>query len=310
MMFLPIMPIFRNRRQTGFTLIEMIVAIVLLGIISAVVAVFIRSPVMGYIDTVKRAELTDTADYTLRRIAREVRLALPNSLRVTDSGGVTYIEFILTSGGGRYRDLLDGTGIPLNFIDNTPCVATPANCQFDVVGVPSAADVPIRPNDYIVVYNFGQDVTHHSYAPLDAYASCAAAAGCNIAQVDSTSGVTVTLKPVANRNVFSAQSAPSPSPSSRFQVVPGDVRAVTYACPSVRGVMQRMANYGINFAQATPPAGGASTVMANNASCVVTYEGNVANQRTGVLTIALTLSDSAGEESVTLLREIHLDNSP
>lgn len=304
------MPNFPNRRLAGFTLIEMIVAIVLLGIISVMVAVFIRNPVMGYIDSVNRAELTDTADYTLRRIAREVRLALPNSLRVTDSGGVTYIEFILTRGGGRYRDILDGVGNPLNFQDNTSCVTTPANCQFDVVGVPSAADVPIAADDYIVVYNYGQDVAHNSYAPMDAYASCVTATGCNIAQVASVSGVTVTLKPVATRNVFSAQSPPSPSPSSRFQVVPGDVRAVTYACPSARGVMRRHANYGINSAQVTPPVGGTSAIMANNASCVVTYENNVANQRTGVLTIALTLFDSTGEESVTLLREIHLDNSP
>nr|MBP9219285.1 type II secretion system protein [Sterolibacterium sp.] len=51
-----------SHHLAGFTLIEMIVAIVLLGIISVMVATFIRSPVLGYVDTVRRAELTDTAD--------------------------------------------------------------------------------------------------------------------------------------------------------------------------------------------------------------------------------------------------------
>ena len=120
----------------------------------------------------------------------------------------------------------------------------------------------------------------------------------------------MTLTPVNGKNVFASQTPPSPSGSNRFQVVPGGVRAVTYACPSTRGVLTRQANYGFNFTQGTPPSGGTATVMANNASCVVTYENNVANQRTGILTIALTLFDSSGEESVTLLRQIPTDNSP
>ena len=89
-----------RRRMAGFTLIESIMVIVITGILAAVVAVFIRSPVQGYIDSVRRAELTDQADVALRRISRDVRLALPNSLRVTSDGTYDYIEFIMTSAGG------------------------------------------------------------------------------------------------------------------------------------------------------------------------------------------------------------------
>jgi MSHA biogenesis protein MshO len=289
-------------RAAGFTMIELVVSMVIASVVVGMVSIFIRSPVMGYIDSVRRAELTDTADYSLRRIAREVRLALPNSLRVTDSGGVTYIEFIVTSGGGRYCSTFDGIACTNELSFNS---ANPST-TFDVVGMP-AANVPIARGDFIVVNNWGQDVVaHHSNAPADAYASCGGAAGCNIAAVAGVAGNTVTLS--ANR--FAAQSPPMPSNSSRFHVVPSGVRAVTYACPAARGVMRRYMNYGFNAAQVTPPVGGSSSIIANNARCVVSYDNNVGNQRTGMLTIALTLFDDAGEESVILLREIHLDNSP
>jgi MSHA biogenesis protein MshO len=73
------------RRAAGFTLIEAIIAIVITGILGSVVAVFINRPIQGYFDSVRRAELTDQADVALRRISRDIRLALPNSLRVIRS---------------------------------------------------------------------------------------------------------------------------------------------------------------------------------------------------------------------------------
>src|SRR5450830_1516821 len=118
-----------RRLVTGFTLIEVIMVIAIIGIIAGMVAVFITKPVQGYIDTVRRAELTDTADVALRRLTRDVRLALPNSLRVTTTGGMNYIEFIMTSAGGRYRDPSDGsTGG--NFLSFTNTGST----TFDVHG--------------------------------------------------------------------------------------------------------------------------------------------------------------------------------
>ena len=59
--------------------------IAIVGIIGAMVAVFIRSPVQSYVDSARRAELGDVADTALRRIIRDLRLALPNSVRVTES---------------------------------------------------------------------------------------------------------------------------------------------------------------------------------------------------------------------------------
>lgn len=274
-------------RAAGFTLIEAIVAITITGILGAIVAVFINKPVQGYFDSVRRAELTDQADVALRRITRDLRLALPNSLRVANAGGVNYIEFIMTANGGRYRDIADGsTGG--DFLSYT----NPADVSFDVLG-PMPANPVIAPGDFIVSYNLGP-----GNAPADAYT------GGNRAQVQGVVGNVITL----TANPFAVQAPPLPSPDARFQVVPGNVGAVTYACPAAApGNVTRQWNYGFAAAQGTPPPG-ASVPLAARATCVVEYAPN-ATGRNGLLLINLTLSDASGER-ITLAQQIRIDNTP
>ena len=91
-------------RHHGFTLVELVMVIAIMGVIGAVVAVFMRSPIDAYFDSARRAALTDVADTAVRRMARDVRKALPNSLRLPSSGSPgSCIEFIPTKTGGRYR---------------------------------------------------------------------------------------------------------------------------------------------------------------------------------------------------------------
>ena len=56
----------------GFTLIELITALVLTGILAAAAAVFLRVPIAGYFDLARRAALTDIADLAVRRFSRDV----------------------------------------------------------------------------------------------------------------------------------------------------------------------------------------------------------------------------------------------
>lgn len=291
----------RHHRQTGFTLIEAIMAIVITGILAGIVAVFISGPVQGYVDSVRRAELTDAADVALRRMTRDIRLALPNSLRVTTSGGVNYIEFIMTSAGGRYRDTADGStgGDFLSFTST-------ADLSFDVLG-PMPTNPAIAVNDYIVAYNLGP-----GYDPANAYlrdaAQCdatPASPACNIARVSGIAGNVITL----DANPFAFQSPPLPSPDSRFQVVPGAVRAITFACPLAAGSLTKQWNYGFNATQPTTFATGSSAELAGGASCTVEYTAN-ATGRNGLLYVQLTLADAPSGESVSLFQQIHVDNSP
>ncbi len=286
-------------RQSGFTLIEAIVVMVITGILVAGVAVFMVRPVEGYIDSVRRAELTDNADVALRRMGRELRLALPNSLRISGA----CVEFIMTSAGGRYRDSGDGStgGIPFNWTDTTVCGTTPNNCKFDVMGL-MPTNPAIAANDYIAIYNLGE-----GYNPANAYnydtgTDACRAGGCNVAKVSSLAGNTVTLA----ANPFAAQSPPLPSPSARFQVIPGGTKAVSYTCSGNQ--LLRYANYGFDAAQACPPTGTPATLAgATTATCSFTYTA-AATGRNGLLQVQLDLS--SGGESVSLFQQIHVDNAP
>ena len=282
----------RQHSSAGFTLIEIVMVIVVIGIISGMIAIFVAKPVLGYIDAAHRAELTDSADVALRRLTRDVRLALHNSLRVMTSGGNHYIEFIMTTNGGRYRDTTDGSTAG-NFLSWTS-----ANLTFDVLG-PMPNDPALAVNDYIVVYNLGT-----GYAPADAYAAADPCTNCNRAKVSGISANVVTLA----TNPFAGQSPPLPSPNARFQIVPGGTKAVTYVCPTTTaGNLSRYANYGFNATQAVPS--GTPSTLAANATCTVDYT-PTATGRNGLLYIELKLTDSTSGESVTLFQQIHVDNAP
>lgn len=276
----------KRARGRGFTLVEVVVVIVVLAIVSAIAAVFIRRPVDSYVDSVRRAELTDIADTALRRISRDLRFALPNSVRVANPGGAGtafYLEFLMTTGGGRYRAAVTGTGTG-DILDFAV-----ADSSFDVLGpMPTLAA-----NDSIVVYNLGT-----GFSGADAYA----AANNNRAVYSSNTATTITLT--------AAKLFPLASPGNRFHVVP---YAVTYACNPAAGAneIRRHWNYGITATQTpTPPAGGTSAQIARNVStCTITYDQNAIQGRNGIVSLSLQLT-GAGGEVVSLFQETHVSNVP
>lgn len=266
--------------HAGFTLVEAVIVIAITGIIAAVVAVFIRAPVQGYFDSAARAELTDVADTALRRMTRDIRLALPNSIRIgSDGSGNQYIEFLITESGGRYLDESDNPGPGSNILDfSTPSL------KFDVIGPPPV----VVAGNYVVVYNLGPGMN-----PADAYQ------GGNRALVSSVLGNTITLA----SNPFAAQSPSMRSPGRRFQVV---TTPVTYGC--INNTLTRYWGYPISAAQSSPPAGSTSALLATQVTgCAFSYA-NLSNIRSGLVGVSLTLQRNG--ESITLFQQAHVDNTP
>ena len=74
-----------RKMQAGVTLVEMIVAIVITGILLSLTSMFVRNQVDSYTDVARRTDLVDTANTAVRRMARDLATALPNSPRVPQS---------------------------------------------------------------------------------------------------------------------------------------------------------------------------------------------------------------------------------
>lgn len=294
-------------RQRAFTLIEMVVVIVITGIIGGIVALFIRLPVQGYVDSAARAELSDIADTAMRRFTRDLHLALPNSVRISADG--RYLELLLTKTGGRYLSEDDGQGLNgvLNFTSSAP---SPAPNSFTIVGAAPSGTQAIVPGDSVVVYNLGS-----GFAPADAYCPDGADQ-CNRAKVVGVAGTSVTLAD----NPFLRQSPAMQSPSSRFQVVS---TPVTYYCDSISGgvakagTLTRYSEYAIQAAQpvsaAAAPltgAGHASLLASKVNSCVFSFN-SLVNSPRALISLTLGLGEPMSDVgSVTLSQQVHVDNTP
>lgn len=270
----------QRARIAGFSLIELIVVIAVVGILAGIVAVFIRSPMEGYMAASRRAELTDSADSALLRIARDVRTALPNSVRVKQVGSAYYLEYLPVQDGGRYRMQQSSAAVGdiLDFTSGT-------DDSFDVLGT----TVTAASSQYLVVYNLGLD------ASTDAWQ------GGNLRPVTSSGIVT---------NVaFTASGSPLPweSPGSRFFLVG---TPVSYVCDPAAGTLRRYSNYGApTVAQPTTSLVGGALLTNRVNACSMVYQPG-ASQRLGQLTLWLQLENSEGgnAEQVSLYREIVVNN--
>ncbi|MGZ9026730.1 MAG: prepilin-type N-terminal cleavage/methylation domain-containing protein [Telluria sp.] len=282
---------FPQARQAGFTLIEAVIVIVIIGVLGAVVAVFIRMPLQGYQDSVARAELTDLADLTLRRVSRDLRLALPNSIVVNADG--TAISFFVTKTGGRYLSADDDVpGVPvLDFVT--------ANTTFAMVGSEPVGKQAILPDvDYIVVNNLGVD-------PADAYT------GGNRAQVkkfDVLDAARNLYRVTVHTNPFAGQSPSMPSPGARFQVVG---QPVTYRCTTGAGgtgSLTRQTGYGFTKGAPAADAGTVSLLTMRVRSCRFGYTDLASRSALANIMLELEMPGDAGR--IKLVHQVHVDNTP
>lgn len=101
----------RINKQTGFTLVEMVVVISIMAIIAGLSTLIIGRSLDSYAALDRRQKLQTSIRLALERISRELRHALPYSLCVADNVGacVTTAEntiyFIPIKDSGRYQDI-------------------------------------------------------------------------------------------------------------------------------------------------------------------------------------------------------------
>jgi MSHA biogenesis protein MshO len=284
------------RAARGFTLIELVITIAVSAIVLSFMAMFIAGPVRGYTDQVRRADLIDIAENTLRRVARDIRRALPNSVRLTSAGPVVALEMLATTDGVRYR-----LGPPPSDPDKQLDFAA-AEDAFNSVGTFGGISKPFSSTThYLSIYNVG-------VPGADAY---------ELANVITPPGTRIdidtdTIPGEDNVRLSPAFQFAFGSPAQRVFLVAGPV---TYLCDALLGTLVRYEGYDIASSQADRDsdaellgAGAVSTLIADQVSaCNMTYTSGTA-QRAGLATLELGVSDAG--ETVSLLHQVHVDNVP
>ena len=281
-------------RSAGFTLVELVITIAVGSVVVAFMAMFIVMPMNAYSAQTRRATLVDAADSSLRFMGRDLRSALPNSVRVTNGGSVTALELLTTIDGARYQDggPLTNPALELDFTAADSAFST--TVPFTQLALPWSSS-----SAYLVIYNVG-------VPGANAY---------EMANIITPAGTTISVAAgaTANQNLVTLNPAfkfAYGSPGKRVYLVSGPV---SYLCDTAAGTLTRYSGYSISNAQpataATLGAAGATAALVASglSSCTFTYSSGTA-QRNALATLSLALTNSG--ETVQLLHEVQVVNVP
>ncbi|MCG5525895.1 type II secretion system GspH family protein [Ectothiorhodospira haloalkaliphila] len=261
----------RFHRSAGFTLIEMVMVVTLLGIIGFISTMVILMPLQVGMGMEQRGRMVDNADLALAQLSHELRSALPHSVQIHD--GAKHLEFIPVVAAGRYRRT--GAGKSLDINDN--------HGIFDVIG----PAIDIDHDDLVIsIYNTSLD-GHNVYD------------GENIAEV-------VELIPTGSSTSIQYDSGTlsTHSPAQRFYLfkAPGPV---SYRCSLKDGKLSRYTGYPRSPSDESPNLGeGTSSLLLTGlTSCEFEYTDNL-----GLVTISFTVDN--GSEGFKLSTKVAIVNSP
>jgi MSHA biogenesis protein MshO len=277
-------------RTRGFTLVELVVVIMITGIMAASLTVFFGPAINAYFDSRRRAEMTDTADTALRRMARDVRRSVPNSIRIPND---QCFELVPTTAGGLYRRAAD-----IGHAGEDPLDITQSDISFDVLS-PMAG---VFQNDFVVIGNQnGNDVY----------------AGTNRGTIDSWTTPNPAGAAVGTGRITltAATQFPAGYDGGRFQVVAGGEQSVFYICSGTgvaggngTGQLRRLVRAFTAAVPAACPAGG-ELLATKVSACTFTYNpATSATQAAGFVSMQIVLT--AGGETMGLSHGTHVSNVP
>lgn len=120
--------VYAKQAMRGFTLIEVITVIVILSVLATMGGTFMVESTKSYQATQTRSRLVNTGRQAIERMSRQLRIALPYSLRITNAN--MCVEFMPIASGGNYKgylpDLLNGAAA------NNALTVSPHNIDFGV----------------------------------------------------------------------------------------------------------------------------------------------------------------------------------
>ncbi len=278
------------RAARAFTLVEMITVLLLLSILMIGTVRYITDSAEGYAIAVRSSDLAAHGRLAVERLQRELRNALPGSVR-TDVPQC--IEFLPVIAASQYLDVPDADGASAA-LDFPAAGGGPAAAQFSVVTPP----VDVSGAAYVAVYpvSTAQVYSVSASASLNAFSSVAPNGG-------STRISDVTM---ADSHRF-----PHASPTRRvyFTGSPVSWCVLTTAFGASAGQLRRYAGYGFNVVQAQP-ALASSTVVSegiDTTNPVFTYHAG-APERSAIVQVSMQVARAG--QSLTLSHEVQIRNAP
>lgn len=280
------MSILTGCKQQGFTLIELVVVIILLGVTSVGVARILGLATQNYVNSAERDELSNSARFVLERLNKELPHALPNSVRefsVTNNGNtIECLEFVPIIASSTSLDLTHITTNQFNVIEfnqedgsSGTCSSTCGNVAIYTL---SANDVYVNPSQ-----TSGQ---------LFSVSSIVTTAEDNVWQVTLNNAINVEAL----------------SPSEQVYFVDEPVR---YCLNNDQ--LLRATNYTIsdNLTSSAFPVNASRTLMAENISTINFTIQNASLTRNAVVLIDITFQSTLDNtEVVPFSHEIAIFNTP
>jgi len=276
--------------EHGFTLVELIMVIALAGIVAVMITTVMTRPLQGFADQSRRAELTDLAAMALNRMARDIRLAVPNSVKNEEGcspGSCRTLEFLQITGAGRYRGNQSERFDPPRCPDSNACLIPVLSPLLD-----------IEKAKWMVIYNTNKDV----WSPPNSAGQAVitpSEAEVNVGDCPVGDDYGMKCLELAGEEGFYFR---SPSPAHRFYLSDGAIRYRCGADGNGGYKLYRAASEDLKTYR------GESTVVDSVTGCSLTYETRTTNTRNGLVTLHLSLTK--GEETVSLLQQVHVDNAP
>ncbi len=266
----------------GFTLIELILVIIVLGILATITTSYLSLGVRMYTEANERTQLLNQSRFAIERLTRELRNVVPNSVRIQGS----CIEFMPLSAAARYSVVpFDSVGTSLTFYS-----ALPEWQDSDT----SNDNSLVNSGDYLSIYPTS---SAHIYGDI-------ALAGTEKRTVQITSdpvatGGDVNLTILSNR--FPAQSS-----SQRMYLMPSS--PVSYCVANAQ--LRRYDNYAVTQNQQVNLSGG--ILMAENLDQGSFQPFTIAPavlQRNAVVHIILKFQSDFGDD-LFFNQEVHVPNVP
>jgi len=273
-------------KNAGFTLVEMVAVIVLLSFGLIAGAQLFRMTAESYRDTSARMKQTQDGRFMIERISRELREALPGSVRELTSGSTQCIEWLPIVAASRYLSI-------------------PTTASFTVMEI--NPDMLTGTTYYAVIFPVD---TANLYLSGGGAGTALNQLRANPPMVTGAADTDPNTDTINLLNTPSATSFPSSSPGDRIFFVTQPVAV----CVLASGNMLRYSNYGFVAQTAVPTTNGvlmAENLLLTDSGAVDIFDyTNATLTRNAMVKLDLRLRDPNTLEVLRLQHTVFVRNVP